>query len=333
MNKSYLSNFLNNNSLVIVSFTVGFVYCLNSSAEIVEKTVALVNSEVVLATDIQALQKKSQLQNMLDEALLTSGSIEDIRTNRKIALEYLINEKIMDSEVKRLNLQATEDKIDQEIRDMAKRNNIEVNDLYNAMRGQGLSKGEYRHFLKSKIERQAIIETEIISKLRISDEDALAEYVRTHPDRKSTVQEFTVAHIFFNPKKSSVEKSVEKAEIVLGKLSTGEKFEDLAEQFSEDPNFTTGGLLGSFKSGEVSPEIEKSIQGLNPGQTTKIIKTKLGVHIVKLLDRKVTSDPRFEKERERIKAGLLESAFKKQLKRWLLQKRDEAFIKLNEVTT
>jgi peptidyl-prolyl cis-trans isomerase SurA len=199
------------------------------------------------------------------------------------------------------------------------------------MKGQGLSRQEYRQFLKSKIERQAIIETEIISKLRISDEDALAEYIRTHPDRKSTVQEFTVAHIFFNPKKNSVEKSVEKAELVLGKLNAGEKFEDLAEQFSEDPNFTTGGLLGSFKSGEVSPEIEKAIQGLSPGQTTKIVKTKLGVHIVKLLDRKVTSDPRFEKERERIKAGLLEAAFKKQLKRWLLLKRDEAFIKINEV--
>lgn len=313
---------------LLVSFL--FLVPWISHAEIVERIVAIVNNEIILEFDFKDLQHKLKTPAMIDESLLSDKGLDDLKKDRKVQLDYLINEKIMTSEIKRLNHNVTMERVDQEIRDMAKKNNVTVNDVLAAFKAQGISASEYQSFLKEKIEKQSLIESEIISKLRISDDDALAEYLKKNPENKSSVNEFTVAHIFFNPKKGGPDAAYKRAQAVLDKLRMGENFETLAEQNSEDPNFTSGGLLGTFKSGEFLNEVEDSIQNLNPGQTTGIVKSRMGFHIVKLLNKKLTLDPKFEREKEKIKAGLFEQNFKRQMKNWLLSKREEAFIRINE---
>lgn len=299
-------------------------------AEVVERTLAVVNSEIVLESDLKLLQKRISKPGMVDDALLMDKSLESLKNDRKAQLDYLINEKIIESEIKRLNLSVTNDRVESEFKDMAKRNNVSEAELENILKGQGITPQEYKVFLKEKIEKQSLMDAEIISKLRISDDDALNEYLKNNPNSRPSIDEFSVAHIFFSPKKGGSEAAYKRAEVVLGKLRNGESFEVLAEQFSEDPNFSSGGALGTFKSGEFLPEIESAISNLKIGETTGIIKSRLGYHIAKLTGKKLTTDPKFEKAKERIKAQLLEVSFKRQLKFWLQNKRDESFVRINE---
>lgn len=299
-------------------------------AEVVEKTVAIVNSELVLESDFKELEKKIGKPGLIDEALLFDKPVSSLKGNRKAQLDYLINEKLLQSEVKRLNLTVTKDRVEAEIKDKAKRNNVSEAELMNIIKSQGISADEYKAFLKESIEKQNLMDSEIISKLRISDEDALNEYLKTNPNSRSSIDEFSVAHIFFSPKKGGAEAAMKRAETTLGKLRSGESFETLAQQFSEDPNFSSGGNLGTFKSGEFLPEIESAISNLKVGETTPVVKSRMGFHIVKLTGKKLTTDPKFEKAKDRIKAQLLESSFKRQLKSWLQSKRDESFVRINE---
>jgi len=313
---------------LLISFLLLFSFA--AQAEIVERIVATVNNEIILESDFKELQHKLKTPALIDETMLLGKSIDDLKKDRKTQLEYLINEKIMASEIKRLNHSVTMERVEQEIRDMAKKNNVSVNEVLAAFKAQGISTSEYQTFLKDKIEKQALIESEIISKLRISDDDALAEYLKKNPENKSSVNEFTIAHIYFNPKKGGAEAALSRAQAVLTKLRSGENFETLAEQNSEDPNFTSGGLLGTFKSGEFLKELEDSIQNLSAGQTSPVVKSRMGFHIVKLLNKKLTTDPKFEKEKEKIKSTLFEQNFKRQMKNWLVSKREESFVRINE---
>lgn len=310
----------------------GFLFLagLSANAEIVERIVVIVNSELVLESDIRTLQNTIKKPELIDDSLLFGKSAESLKGNRKAQLDYLINERLIESEIKRLNLSVTPDRIDQELRDRAKANNISVTDLMNAIKGQGIGEREYRRFLKERIEKQSLMDTEIVSRLRISDDDALGEYLKQNPSSKSSINEFSVAHIFFNPRKGGQQAAYERAQTVIEKLRAGESFEALAEQYSEDPNFTAGGNLGTFKSGEFLPEIENSIQSVNEGETTQIVKSRMGYHIAKLLSKTITTDPRFEREKDRIKAQLLEASFKRQLKVWLDAKKEDSFIRINE---
>ncbi|CAE77700.1 survival protein SurA precursor [Bdellovibrio bacteriovorus HD100] len=301
-----------------------------SHAEIVEKTVAIVNSELVLESDFKDLVKRIPKQGMVDESLLFDKPATSLIGNRKAQLDYLINEKILQSEIKRLNLAVTNDRVESELKEMARKNQVSEAELAKVIQQQGVSMDDYRRFLKDSIEKRSLMDAEIISKLRISDEDALNEYLKTNPNNRPSIDEFSVSHIFFNPKKGGAEASIKRAETVLGKLRSGENFENLAQQFSEDPNFSTGGALGTFKSGEFLPEIEEAISSLKVNETTPIVKSRMGFHIVKLTGKKLTTDPKFERAKDKIKAQLLENSFKRQLKNWLQTKRDESFIRINE---
>jgi Parvulin-like peptidyl-prolyl isomerase len=301
-----------------------------AQAELVEKTVAIVNSEVIFESDFKDLQKRIGKPGMIDDSLLGDKAPESLKSDRKAQLEYLINEKLVTSEIKRLNLAVTEDRVSSELRDMAKRNQISETQLLDAIKQQGVSASEYRAFLKEKIEKQSLMDTEIISKLRISDDDALNEYLKSNPNSQPSIDEFSVSHIFFNPKKGGAESAYSRAETVLTKLRTGGTFETLADQYSEDPNYSSGGSLGTFKSGEFLPEVEKAIANLKVGETTPIVRSRMGFHIVKLTNKKITPDPKFEKVKEGIKAKILESSFKRQMKLWLQSKHDESFIRINE---
>ncbi len=327
-----------NNTLVLSRFfrgTFGMIFVLSISlsikAEILEKTIGLVNTEVILESDITLFLTKNSHPEMIDDVLLTNGTVDDLKTNRKAILDYLINLKIIEYEVRRLNLTATEDRVDMSLRDLAKSNNTNVGEIETYYKTQGFSKTDLRNFIKSKVERQALIDTEIMSKLKISDEDILNEYQKKFPNRKQLVGEITVSHIFFNPKKSGgIKAATTRAHAVLEKLRKGEKFETLAEQFSEDTNFSNGGLLGSFKSGEASREIEGAIQNLKPDQFSEVVLTKRGAHIFKLLDRKSIQDPQFDKDKDEIAVQLKKESFRKSMKKWLKTKREEAFIRIND---
>ena len=314
----------------LFSVLIFIILTPTANAEIVERVVAVVNNEIITQSDVSGFGKKLERNNFLDDLLLFGKSPAELSKNSAEQLSYMINERLMDSEVKRLNLSVTIERVEQEIREIAKRNGIPRNDLISAVNKQGVTTSEYQDFIKSKIERQSLIESEITSKIRVSDEDILAQYTRAYPSSSAGTYEYTIAHIFFNPKKGGTEAANDRAERVEKKLRSGESFDVLAEQHSEDPNFSPGGVLGTFRAGEFGKEMESAVAKINPGETTPVVHSKGGIHILKLISKKIVSDSKFEKEKEKIRSQLFEKAFQKHFKNWLEAKKEESFIRINK---
>ncbi|GEM_PF-1190966 len=80
-----------------------------------------------------------------------------------------------------------------------------------------------------------------------------------------------------------------RAEEVLTKLQGGENFEDLAKLYSEDVTASSGGDLGFFGKGEMVKEFEDAAFALEPGQTSSLVRTQYGFHIIKLLEKVAAS--------------------------------------------
>ncbi|HEY1038088.1 MAG TPA: peptidylprolyl isomerase, partial [Bacteroidia bacterium] len=90
---------------------------------------------------------------------------------------------------------------------------------------------------------------------------------------------------------------------IYGKLKAGEKFEDVAKQFSEDkPSAEKGGELSWFTANKMPvPEFEQKAFGLqNKGDYTEPFMTRYGWHIVKLNDKKALPAP-FETMKNELK--------------------------------
>ncbi|MGE0528162.1 MAG: peptidylprolyl isomerase, partial [Bdellovibrionales bacterium] len=94
-------------------------------------------------------------------------------------------------------------------------------------------------------------------------------------------------------------------------------------------NYSKGGLLGTFKAGEMLKEIEQAVRKVPPGEITPVVKTSVGYQIIKVNKRTLISDPQLDEERETIRQQLYADTFRRQFRLWLKQRRDDSFIKIN----
>lgn len=313
----------------MLSIVFSFLFSLAYSQTVIDRVVAVVNNEPILESDLRALEKKADQAALIEDILLQGKSPSDLKKNSETRLDYLISEKLLDSTVKRLGLVADSSRVDAEIKQMAQRYKTSPEEILTAAKADmGLSGTQYRSFLKKQIERQGLIESEISSKVRVSDEEVYAEYRKSNPHAKSAIGEVTLAHIFFNPKKGGLEKARTRAAAALEKIKGGADFNQVAEQTSEDNQFTSGGLLGTFGPGELIPEFESALVGLVKGQNSGLVESKRGLHILRVLDIKVGKNAAFEKEKEKIRSLLMEKSFSKQFSLWLKKSREEATITL-----
>ncbi len=74
------------------------------------------------------------------------------------------------------------------------------------------------------------------------------------------------------------------AKEVLDRLGKGESFAKLAEQYSIDGTRKRGGDLGFFGRGVMVREFENAAFALEKGQTSGIVRTEFGYHIIKRLE-------------------------------------------------
>lgn len=71
----------------------------------------------------------------------------------------------------------------------------------------------------------------------------------------------------------------------VGQKLTPQQFADLAVRYSEDGSATTGGDLGWFPRGQMAAEFEQAAFNLQPGQTSPVVKTRFGYHVIYVEDR------------------------------------------------
>ncbi|MFZ3230094.1 MAG: peptidylprolyl isomerase [Pseudobdellovibrio sp.] len=315
-------------SLLIVFFSLSHAW---AAKETVDKIIASVNSEAVLMSDLKKLENRITKPGAIDESLLLDENISTIKTDKKAQLQFLIREKLISAEIKRQNLSITDDKVEAEMNQMAKRGQMSRADFDKFILKQGFSLADYKEVQKNRIERQSFFETEIVSKLRITDEDAYGEYQTKNPNYKPNINEFKIAQIFFDPKKAGGgEAALARATAVMDRLKSGEHFETLANTLNEDGSGNKDGVLGLFKTGEFNGETERAVSSIAVNDYSDIVKSKQGFHIFKLLSKKMTMDPQFLKYKEMIRASLVEKNFSRQLKNWFESKKQDAYIKIYE---
>jgi peptidyl-prolyl cis-trans isomerase SurA len=312
-----------------------FVFLLLGSSSataeraLVDGILASVNDNIITRSDLNRASDRFKKNVAVDDLLLLGQSPDALSKDQKKLLDYLIDEAIVDGEIKRLNLAVTLERVEQELRDISKRNGMTRAELNQAIKGQGTSLSEYQDYLKQRLERQNLIVSEITSKIRVTDDDVLAAYIRKYPKQDTGTFEYMLAHIQFNLKKGGLQGAKERADKALGRIKAGESFEALAEQITEDSNFSAGGILGTFKAGEMIPEFNSAVSGLGPGEVSVPVSTKQAVHLLKVISKKVISDPVYEKQKETIRNQLFEETFQKHFRTWLEQKREESFIRIN----
>lgn len=291
---------------------------------VVDKIVAIVNDQIITKSDLTQYRNKLKRGSLVDEGLLRMNEPEKILKDDKALLNHLIDERILDSEVKRKGLEVTIERVEQEIRSIAKKNGLTRNQLKDAVVSRGNSFAQYQDFIKTSLERQALIEKEVQSKIRISDEDVIT-YLSSQKSFSGQIFEYEISQIVLLNKNNKAA-AQKRAKDALARIHGGESFEKLADEVNEDPGHNPGGKLGSFKADELQKELEVAVRPLSPGEVSGLVVTPNGFHILKVNKKKLVADSKFEETKSRVIGQLQADAFKKQFRSWLDQRKEDSFI-------
>lgn len=94
------------------------------------------------------------------------------------------------------------------------------------------------------------------------------------------------------PKALTKDEARKKAQDVLDRVRKGEDFAKLAKENSDDAGSKDkGGEVDFFGHGKMVPEFEKAAFALKPGETSDLVETQFGYHIIQLEERRVAANP------------------------------------------
>ena len=305
----------------LLSIIIIFAFSQNITAKIVDRIVAKVDGNIITYSDLIAAS-----QRMIHE------SPKKVHRSLKKILNDIIDNKILEIEADRQKIIVTKKEVDSAINHILRRNHITLNQLKIALERMGTSLLKYREQIKSHIKKLKLINKEIKSKVIVNDE-LLMEYYKENIHKYKADETVKLKHILIKiPKgadKTKKNELLKKAKMIIKRLKQGESFEALAKKYSDDISAEKGGDIGTFKKGELLPEIDKEAFRLKAGQISNVIISSGGYHIIKVIEKRESGIAGFKQVKEQVKMDYIKEQTEKRFKNWLaeLKKRSHVEIK------
>lgn len=325
MKSSWLSvrSFKTQLTIIVVVFSLIPWYL---TAEILDRIVAIVNDDVITFSEVNAAGKP-----ILQQIKRNSSNGQLPENIQREILEELINKKLADQEVARLNIFVTGEEIDRAIEEIKKDNRLTDKDFMTDLAHQGLTVEDFKKQVKEQIQRLRLIEQEVKAKITITDKQ-LKDYYSNHVDEFGGYIRARIQHILFNvpedPTKDQIEEVRKTGERILKLIKEGNDFGDLAKRYSKALSAQNGGDPGFSKLSEMPQYLKDIVTQLKPGDVSDMVETPIGLQIVKLLEYKTVSDTTFEQVKDEIYRKLFQEEVNRRYMVWLKELRDKSYIKI-----
>lgn len=196
---------------------------------------------------------------------------------------------------------------------------------------QGMSLEQYQEELRTDLVMDQVITKEVEAKIKITETE-----LQTYYDKNSaefhTPEKVRASVILLKLKPASSaerERKVrKKMESILDQVSNGIDFSGLAEKFSQDSLASKGGDLGFFAKKQMLPAFSERAFKLQVGEVSEIFKTKHGLHLLKVTDKKPAMDRSFENVKESIRSTLIEKKSVQATKAYVQTLKKQADLKI-----
>ena len=284
-------------------------------AETIGKIVAIVNDEVIT-------------QQELEEALreLPMGEDREGGSRRQIALERLIENRLILQKGKEVGMTVAPEELDEVIRRIKNRYPSQKA-FEDALLDAALSYKEFENRHRDQLIVRKMMTKEVRVKSNISPRET-EDYYKSHLHEFQGPEAWKLSHILVGkhvPGKEDLE-ARRKARHLLKRLRKGEDFAFLAKNYSEGPRSEEGGELGFVERGKLMKEIEQALLSLPIGGISNIVETPIGYNIFRIEDRKQSVVQALQEVKGKIRDRLQQEKIKKRYEEWIAELKKEAYI-------
>ena len=268
-----------------------------------EEVLATVNEVPITRRDLQIETALLEAQMKQRNQTLTADQISQLRGQLVDNLIHreLLHQRAQEKKIKIQNRWV--DKAYAEFKSKLRTTSAYKNYLEQAL----LDEAQFKSHIQKGLIVRRLLRREVLRQIKVSEAEMRAFY-RKFPEFFIRQEQIRIRHILIvaeaSESVSTRGEALLRIQTIQDKLRYGENFAALALEYSEDGSRTKGGDLGYLERGHMIPSLADTAFTLEPGQVSDIVESRLGYHLIQMVDRIPSSQMAYRNTRTKIERTL-----------------------------
>lgn len=277
---------------------------------------------------------KADVESAMASFMKSNGVGPDVPEEKKREIEQMVLDGLIGSELlaqkaRTVAIEVPQAEVDQRIAQT--RSGMGDDAFQQELRKRGLTSEGLETMIRQNLMVQKMISEQVISAVQVTDAEARSFYDQNQAQMQKP-EDVEASHILIRSaaadapeKKAEARRKIEEA---LKRAKSGEPFEALAKEYSEDGSASRGGALGAVQRGQTVPAFEQVAFNLGVGQVSEVVESPFGYHIIKVTGKHPAGTASFEEARERIIDFLKQQKTREVLDKMVAELRAQAKIEM-----
>ena len=289
-------------------------------AQTTNRIAAVVNDDII--TEAEVASGANALQ---EEGAAAKGASAD--QMRAAVLQHLIEQRLILQEAQRTATVISAEEVQEHLDALQSR--FESQEAFEqSLARSNLTVEQLKGKLRDQWLVQKVIDAKVRSTIVVSPQE-VAQAVGDHPDLSKPGDRVRALHLLIRVNEErSEENARERIAEISKQLAGGADFSALAKRYSEDPHADEGGAMGWVAQGELMPELDAALFSLKAGEISPPIHTRLGVHLVKVEERRPAASLSMTEANRTVYQQLYKQKFQDAMARWLSELKRKAYIEI-----
>jgi peptidyl-prolyl cis-trans isomerase SurA len=265
-------------SLIIVGIMAFTCY----GVELVDKVVAVVDDDPILASEIEAY---AQFVMQQDKRQLNENEAEKLRSQ---ILSELIDRRVLLAQARKDSIVVEDREVDQELQSRLDKEIENLGSVEKLEQAYGRPLRQLKRDLRDRIREGMMIDRVKYQKqqqITVTRGDVEAFWNAYQDSLPELPEAVKIRHILRNlrPSTNARQAALDRTWELYNEIKGGKDFEEVARESSDDPGTASkGGDLGETNRGDLVPAFEEVAFQMNDGDISEPVETSFGFHIIRL---------------------------------------------------
>lgn len=297
---------------------------------VIDEGVAQVNDTVITLSRVNR-EINNAVESLMEEGKTREEARAEIESKKGRLIASLIEEELIMQKGKELGMERdVEARINQQfVQQKDELKLASLDELYAAMRSQGIDPDDIRANLRSQITRQWVFQSMVDQQIRwtITDKDIQA-YFEKNKEKFTDPATVTLSEIFLSFAGKNVDQVKQQARDLVARIRGGEEFAKVAVEVSDRPNVAQNkGEVGKIEMKQLSEVFREPVEKTAVGGITDPIEIDEGIEILRV-DAKTAQGTESNFDKERVLMAIMEERVPPARKEYLKELKKDAYIKL-----
>lgn len=266
----------------VIAVALAWLNAGPAPAAAIDKVLVVVNEEAITLSEYQARHQREALEQSADIAPF-DGRVDGGVLNR------MIDDRIQAQIAAGRGLSVAPAEVERAVAAIAERNQLTPARLLAQLEEVGISARQFRANIREQQLIRRLVDRVVNSRVRVSERE-VENFLARHAEMTASDDAFEVSHFLINTDgktAAQTQSDVENLEHIRRGLIAGRgTFAEFVADYADNPDKSQGGYLGWRRVDQFPDSFVDALRRAEVGDITPIIRTKGGLHLLKLHDRR-----------------------------------------------